>query len=165
MVWYALEQHVFLYDTCVKYGSARKCLQKFWCKFCDERGPSRQTVHNLVNNLRLVGLITDKKQGHKHRVLTEEKLDDIGARLERAHRKSLKCLSWEAGVSKSSAKSSTQLLKLRPYKTTVMHALQPCDPLSRVHFCIWFLQSVVKGKISLQLTFFYDEAWFHLRDT
>jgi predicted aldo/keto reductase-like oxidoreductase len=74
MVQYALEQGVFLYDTCVKYGSARKFLRKF----CDERFPIRQTIHNLVSTLRTAGLLIDKKQKHKHRLLTE-KLDDIGA--------------------------------------------------------------------------------------
>jgi hypothetical protein len=49
---------------------------------------------------------------------------------------------------------ATQLLKLRPYKTTVMHALQLHGPASVVHFCSWFLQSVVEAEISLQLTFF-----------
>jgi hypothetical protein len=39
-----------------------------------------------------------------------------------------------------------------------MHALQQRDPVSRVHFCIWFLQSVVEGEINPQLTFFIDEA-------
>jgi hypothetical protein len=42
------------------------------------------------------------------------------------------------------------------------HALQPRDPASRVHFCSWFLQSVVEGEIDPQLTFF-SEAWFHLQ--
>jgi hypothetical protein len=44
-----------------------------------------------------------------------------------------------------------------------MHALQLRNPASRVHFCIWFLQSVFKGEIDLQLTFFSDEPWFHLQ--
>jgi hypothetical protein len=105
----------------------------------------------------------DKKQKHKRRVLTEEKLDDIGARLELTPRKSLKRLAQETGVSKSSARRATQFLKLRPYKTTVIHALQPRDPGSRVHFCNWFLQSVVEGEIDPQSKFFSDEAWFHLQ--
>jgi DNA-binding IclR family transcriptional regulator len=37
-------------------------------------------------------------------VLTEEKLDDIGARLEHTPRKSLKHIAQETGVSKSSAR-------------------------------------------------------------
>jgi hypothetical protein len=65
-------------------------------------------------------------------------------------------------VSKSSAGTATQLLKLRSCKTTAIHALQPRDPASRVHFCSWFLQSAVEGEIDPQLTFFSDEAWFHM---
>jgi hypothetical protein len=30
-------------------------------------------------------------------------------------------------------------------------------------FAVWFLESVVEGEIDPQLTFFSDEAWFHLQ--
>jgi transposase len=76
----------------------------------------------LVYKLRTTGLLIDTKQKHKRRLLTEEKLDDIGARLEHTTRKSLKCLAQETGVSKSSARTATQLLKPRLYKTTSTHA-------------------------------------------
>jgi transposase len=66
-----------VYDTYVKYGSARKCRRKFR----GERVPSRQTIHNLVNRLRTTGFLIDKKTKQKRRVLTEEKLDEIWARL------------------------------------------------------------------------------------
>jgi transposase len=58
-------------------------------KFHDERVPSRQTIHNLVNKHRSTGLLIDNKQEHKSQVLTEEKLDNIGARLEHTPTKSL----------------------------------------------------------------------------
>jgi hypothetical protein len=102
MICYTLEQHVFLYDTNVKYICAGKSQRKFH----DERVPSRQTIHNLVNKLRTMGLLTDKKMKRKYQVLTE-KLDDIGTRLECTPRKSLKHLDEETGVSKSSAKTAT----------------------------------------------------------
>jgi hypothetical protein len=104
----------------------------------------------------------DKKQKCNSQVLTE-KLGDIGDRLEHTPRKSLKHLAQETGVSKSSARMATHLLNLRPYKTTVIHALQPHNPASRFHFCSRFLQSVVEGEIDPQLTFFSDEARFHLQ--
>jgi hypothetical protein len=44
-------------------------------------------------------------------MLTEEMLDDKAATLEHTPRKSLKCLAQETGVSKSSARMETQLLK------------------------------------------------------
>jgi hypothetical protein len=64
-----------------------------------------------VNKLKPTGLLIAKKQKYKSRVLTEEKLHDIGARLEHTHRKSLKRLAQETGVSKASARTATQLLK------------------------------------------------------
>jgi hypothetical protein len=82
---------------------------------------------------------------------------------EHAPIKSLKRLAQESGVSKSSARRATQLLKLTPNKTPVIHALQPHNPSGRAHFCSWFLQSVIRGEISLQLTFFFGETWFHLQ--
>jgi hypothetical protein len=131
---------VYFRATCisvwhVKYVSARNCRRKFRRKFCDERVPSRQTVLNLVNKLRSTRLLIDKKAKHKRRVLTEEKLDDTGARLEHTPRKSLKRLAQEIGVSESSARRATQLLKPRPYKTTILHALQPRHSAIRVRFC------------------------------
>jgi transposase len=85
-----------------------------------KRVPSRQTILNLVSKLRSTGLLIDKKQKHNHRVLTEEKLGDIGAKLEHTPRKSQKRLTQETGVSKSSARRVAELLKLRSYKTTVI---------------------------------------------
>jgi hypothetical protein len=58
-----------------------------------------------------MGPLIEKKQKHMCRVLTEEKSDDIGARLEHTPRKSLKRVAQETGVSKSSARMATQLLK------------------------------------------------------
>jgi hypothetical protein len=74
-----------LYDTYVKYGSAGKRSRKFLLKFRDERVPSRQIIHNLVNKLRTTGHLLDKKQKHKRQMLTKDKSDDAGARLEHTH--------------------------------------------------------------------------------
>jgi hypothetical protein len=96
-----------MYDTYVKYGSARNCRRKFRRKFHDERVNSRQTIHSLVNKLR-TGLLIAEKQNHKRCVLTDEKFDDTGTRLEHTLRKSLKHLAEESGVSKSSARMAMQ---------------------------------------------------------
>jgi hypothetical protein len=68
-----------------------------------------------------MGLLTYKKQKHKRQVFTE-KFDDTKARRELTPRKSLKRLAQDIAVSKSGARMATQLLRLRPYKTTVIHA-------------------------------------------
>jgi CRISPR/Cas system-associated endoribonuclease Cas2 len=121
-VRHTLGQRVFLHGTYVKYGSAGKCRRKFRRKFRDKRARSRQTIQNSVNELKTTGLLIGKIQKRKRRVLTE-KLDEIRAWLEHTPRKSLKRLTQGTGVSNSSGTRATQLLKLRPYKTTVIHAL------------------------------------------
>jgi hypothetical protein len=79
-------------------------------------------------------------------VLSEGKLDDIGTRLVYTLRKPLKRLAQETGVSMFSARTATQLLKLRPYKTTVIHALQPRDRAIRAHFAVAFYSMSSKPK-------------------
>jgi hypothetical protein len=108
---------VYFRATCIsvchpcEIRSAIKCRRKFRRKFRDERVPSRQTIHNLVNKLRTTGLVTNKKQELSRRVLTEEKIDDTGAKLEHTPRNSLKRLAQQNGVSESSVRTTTQLLK------------------------------------------------------
>jgi hypothetical protein len=74
-----------------------------------------------VNKFKPAKLFLGKKQKHKHRVLTEM-LDATGATLEHTPIKSLKCLAQKTGASTSSARTATQMLKCRPYKTTVIQA-------------------------------------------
>jgi hypothetical protein len=56
------------------------------------------------------GTLNRQETKNKRRVLTEN-LHDIGARIEHTPRKSLKRLAQETGVSMSSARTATQLLK------------------------------------------------------
>jgi hypothetical protein len=84
-------------------------------------------------------------------MLSEEKLDKVRPRLQHTPHKSLRHHAQE--ISKLSAAKETKLLKLQPYKVTVVHALQPCDLASRINFCNWFLQSPHDGEIDPHLTF------------
>jgi hypothetical protein len=73
-------------------------------------------------------VITDLKPERTRRVLTEEKLDDIAARLEHSPHKTFKRLAEETGVSKSTVRIAAQLLKPRSCETTVVHSLQEHNP-------------------------------------
>jgi hypothetical protein len=112
----------------------------------------RQTIHNLVNKLRSAALLTHKEQKHKRWVLTEEKLDDIGTILEHKRRMERQSLMQEGQHSCWSLDR----------KKRIIRAMQVCDPASKVHLYSWLQQSVVEGKIGLQLAFFSDEVWYRL---
>lgn len=159
---YTLQQRMFMYDSYVITSSCREVVRQFQTKFPGERVPSRETVRLLVNKLRDTGSILDKKRNVKRRVLTEDKLDDIGERLERSPKKSLRRLAQETEISKYSAWKATKLLKLKPYKVTVVQQLLPHDNAARLNFCNWILDNVNDQTIDPRLIFFTDEAWFHL---
>jgi hypothetical protein len=40
--------------------------------------------------------------------------------------------------------------------------LKEHDPVARINFCYWFLQSIHDGEVDPQLVFFSDETWFSL---
>jgi hypothetical protein len=90
-------------------------------------------------------------------------LDEIGARLEHSPHKSLARLAEQAQVLKTTAWRATKNLHLQPYKITQVQVIEEGDYGRRMHFCNWFLQAVVHdGFLDPKLTFFTDEAWFHL---
>jgi hypothetical protein len=79
-------------------------------------------------------------------VLTDEKLDNIRDRLEHPPCESLNSLANETRVSKGTKRTTTKLLKLWPYKTTVVNVLRSCDPAARLHFHNRYLQLAQKSE-------------------
>ncbi|PSN32373.1 hypothetical protein C0J52_25571 [Blattella germanica] len=150
-----------MYDSYVRTESYKELTRIFTDRFLDIDAPHRDTVHKLVNRFRETGSILDRKPQRTRHVLTEEKLK-IGQTLQRSPRKSLSRLSQETGVSQFSAWNATRLLKLKPYKITVVQELQPCDTVNRVTFCNWVFDKVNDGSMDLKLIFCTDEAWFYL---
>jgi hypothetical protein len=89
---YTVQQLVLLYESYVKRGSARNCRGKFLRKFSGNTLPSNGGIHGL-NRERSSGLLLHNKSARKRCVLTEEKLDEIGAMLEHKPQKSLRRLA------------------------------------------------------------------------
>jgi hypothetical protein len=89
-VRYNLEQRVFTYDCYVKNNSYKLCRRKFCCKFPDTTCPSGDTIPKLVKQVLTHSTLVDRNPLKINCILTEEKLDDIGHRLENSPRKSLR---------------------------------------------------------------------------
>ena len=62
----------------------------------------------------------------------------------------------------SSVQRATKLLKLKPYKIPVVHALHQPDPNKRLRFSNWVLEKVNCGKLDAKEIFLANEAWFYL---
>jgi hypothetical protein len=117
-------------------------------------------------------LLIHKEQEHKHRMLTEKTQESrLNIHLENHVAKA-------TGVSKSSTRQATLVLKLRPHKTTAIHALQPRDTATkdlllmfstvfrrrwdRSTVTLFFSWSVVRHYFLMKRgsTLFSHEEWF-----
>ena len=88
MPTYTLQQRIFIYDSYVITSSCREVVRRFEANYPGVRVPSREAVCLLVK-FRETGSILDKKRNVKRRVLMEQKLEEIGERLENSPQKSL----------------------------------------------------------------------------
>ncbi|PSN40174.1 hypothetical protein C0J52_16353 [Blattella germanica] len=70
-------------------------------KFRRASVPNKSTIHRLVCKVRERGAFADKKRNRKRIVLTEEKLDDIGACFEQSPHKSLSKLAQQSREQRS----------------------------------------------------------------
>ena len=85
---YTLQQRIFMYDSYVITSSCREVVRRFQANCLGVRVPSREAVRLLVIKFRETGSILDKRNV-KRRVLTEQKLEEIGERLENSPQKLL----------------------------------------------------------------------------
>jgi hypothetical protein len=162
MVKYTLEQWIFLYDSYLKKKSYKSWKRRFRRRYPGVRIPASSTILRLMIKVLSTGSFLDKKYTIQNDVLTEETLNETGARLEHLPRKSLAQLAQQAQVSKTTAWRATKNLHLQPYKITQIQVTEECDYGRRTHFCNWILQAVHDGILDPELTFFTDEAWFHM---
>ena len=75
-----LQQRIFMYDSYVITSTCREVVTRFQANYPGVRVPSREAVRLLVNKFKETGSVLDKKRNVKLRVLTEQKLEEIGDR-------------------------------------------------------------------------------------
>ena len=132
---YTLQQRIFIYDSYVITSSCREVVRRFQANYPGVRVPSREAVRLLVNKLRETGSILDKKRIVKRRVLTKQKLEEIGGRLENSPLKSLRRLAQETDISRASAWKATKLEYTRVARSKYwprLHALPPSKSYSKL---------------------------------
>ena len=126
---FPLRERVYIHNTYMK--SRKSCSEtrrKFRIKFPGRPVPNPSTIRRQDKRFTETGSVKNRNVNRRRRVLKEETLNEIGEKLEHTRQESLKRLSQETGVSVSSVQRVTKLLKLKPYKIPVVHALHQPDP-------------------------------------
>ena len=117
---------------------------------------------NCVEVFRETGSVTHKKGAGRPRVRTEEVIKDVRQRMEEEPTKPLKRLSQEIRHSYGTCQTIVKRdLNMHPYKMQSYQALLSADHPRRLAYCHWFVNNLMNDDL-LNLTFFSDEAWFHL---
>lgn len=121
-----------------------------------------QHMNRLVNLFDATGSVEKRKSTGRKTILNVERLDDIRDRLQISPQKSLRHLAQQTGLSRSTChKAVRRELHYHPYKVSVVQQILPADHEKRVNFCRWFNAHQRADEI-LDLSFYTDEAWFHL---
>lgn len=144
--------------------SQRLCLDNFREHFPDfavlEQDFYKCLAHS-VSVFRETGSVTHKKGAGRPTIRTEELIADVRDRMEHDSTKSLKRLSQEIGASYGTCRTILKKdLNMYPYKMQSFQALLQTDHPRRLAYCQWF-NNLMNNDL-LNLTFFSDEAWFHL---
>jgi hypothetical protein len=126
-----VEQHVFLYESYVKCGSARNCRKKFCHKFPRITVPSTTGFRELI-------------------VQTEEKLDEIRTTLEHTPQKSSR-LAQETGILNLSVAKVTKW-----WISTYLNGTERLCVCMYVYRDITFSISCTTGKLTL---FLWSNTW------
>jgi len=94
--------------------------------------------------------------------MSEETIQDVKERLLASPSKSLRRLSQETNLPYSTCQRAAKKAKLRSYLVSYVQELLPMDHEKRVRYCLWITDFLTQSPGILDVTFFTDEAWFHL---
>jgi hypothetical protein len=94
--------------------------------------------------------------------MSEFTVHDVANRLLTFPRKSLRVLSQEIGLSRSTCQRAAKKAGLHAYRFRVVQELKQQDYDKRMTYCCWFQTFIDEDPGILDYTWFSDEAWFHL---
>jgi hypothetical protein len=121
--------------------------------------PSKRRIQTLVKKLETIGTLLDQHGGGRQK-MSAETVREVADRLQASPRKSLRRLSQEIGVTKSTCQRATKQAGLHAYRFTVVHELKEPDHEKRMVYCRWFQTLIADNPGILDYTWFSDEAWF-----
>ena len=125
-------------------------------EFGKRRAPSKCCIQKLVKKLETTGsLLTQHAGGRK---MSEETIHDVKEQF----LASLRRFSQETNLPYSTCQRAAKKAKLRTYRVSCFQELLLMDHKKRVRFCLWIKDFLTQNPGILDVTFFTDEAWFHL---
>ena len=162
----SLEERIFLVEHVFRNGGhySEEVQQQFAEAFPHSAAPHRNAVYQLIHKFRTNGSVADAPRSGRPQTVTTAKVDEIMEHVQNTPNTSIRKCMQVTGLSYGAVQRTMRsTLHLKPYKISCVNELQEADYEKRVAYCIWFADFIRKeGDDILDITFFSDEAWFHL---
>ncbi|PSN48517.1 hypothetical protein C0J52_05930 [Blattella germanica] len=107
---YTVQQRVFIYATFIKTDSNKETRKCFKREFGAVPPPSNRAIQQIVAKFRETGSFEDDISLKQHRMLTEEKLDELCSKMGDLRKKTLADLALETGWSANTLRNAVKLL-------------------------------------------------------
>jgi hypothetical protein len=115
--------------------------------------PAKSSIQDFVPKWQATEPVANAKRRGLSSVRTSEVVTDIQRRITASPKKSIRKLSQEAGVKRTSCFRILPSLKLRPYRVTCVQELKEADKKKRVDYCGWLLIKISDGELDPMLYF------------
>ncbi|PSN53231.1 hypothetical protein C0J52_08005 [Blattella germanica] len=128
---YTLEERVHIIRVYWKTDSIQACQEQFVERFGDNRyPPSKPTIGALSKKLKTHGTLLDRHAGGRE-PMTQETITNVKDRLLASPSKSLRRLSQESGMSKSSCQRAAKKAKI---SNNMVRRINSCLDANGGHF-------------------------------
>jgi len=124
--------------------------------------PTKPTILNAVRRHEVLGSQTNQKRILTKRATTDDNVTNILAAVSANRHSSVRGLSAESGLSKSTVHRILKENKFKAYKVQFLHKMLPTDYPRRLEFCETMLENSLQDPTFIQRIAFGDEACFFL---
>lgn len=164
---YTVKERIEIILEYVRGASSREVAASFAALHPNRPVPSKSTIINLYKKFCEHGCLdnTHIKRSRNQSILTDDKRTDICLSAENNPYSSLRSLSEEVGVSKSSCYRTLKQEKYRSYKIGNVQKLLEGDYFKRMEFCEIWMEKINANPNLKNLILFTDESTFLLNGT
>jgi hypothetical protein len=159
---YSVKERVRIVEAYVRTGSFKETREIFQEQFPDASVPAKSKVQDLTAKWRATGSVLNAKRNRLPSVRTPEAVANIQKRILASSNKSVRKLSQQPVLKRTSCHRVLRSLHLKLYRVSCVQELRLSDKEKRVKYCEWFLKKTVDGELDQMLYFLSDKALFHL---
>lgn len=158
------EERIFIIENYFSFGNAEAVRKEWMRRYGEERVPVRKTIYELRDKFRHTGSVADlQRSGRPLTALTtENKLSLTDSIAQNRGEVSVRRLSAELQISKSSISRILKDIGMKPFHYRTLHGLLEDDPDRRVQTCQEFMSHFRDDSHFFEKVLWSDEAIFKL---